>query len=236
MPAGELSRMVPSSRSNCSLCERACSWSVTSSVTTDVVRLPEASWPGSTRVQQPAQSELGMANGVARLCALTAPHRLLDPFVSRQRGRRDHFAAYGLHCRLAGGDRSRRRGMGYRAGSDPAGLLERRDTDAGGVHQRTDLHAYQVAFFLDAHVLHRRHVTSMPGRRLVATHQRARTARPAVAMFEPHFALRRRCPGFELRVRCIAFPCEQMLHFGRRLGQRHRHRAGQEFERRVDAQ
>jgi hypothetical protein len=42
--------MVPSSASSCSLRERESSWSVTSSVTTEVVRLPEASCPGSTRV------------------------------------------------------------------------------------------------------------------------------------------------------------------------------------------
>ena len=51
-------------------------------------------------------------------------------------------------------------------------LLERRQADAGGVHQRADLHLREVALVLDAAVLDHAHVAALPAGAAVAAHDR----------------------------------------------------------------
>ena len=59
MPAVVLSRMVVISRSSCSLRAWLRCWSVTSSVTTEAVFLPEARVAGSTRVSSQRRPSSG---------------------------------------------------------------------------------------------------------------------------------------------------------------------------------
>ena len=77
--------MVVSSRSSCSLRRCARSWSVTSSVTTEVVARPPASAPGSTRVSSQRCAQLGVAHGVTHFGAFALAQRALQAFVFGQR-------------------------------------------------------------------------------------------------------------------------------------------------------
>ena len=189
MPAVVLSRIVVISRSSCSLrCWLRCC-SVTSSVTTDVVRLPEASVAGSTRVSSQRWPSSGWLDRVAHLGALGAAQRLLQPLVFGQRVRRDDVAADALQRAdvgdvVAGSARRRRAALAHPARR----LLEGREADAGGVHHRADLHLREIALLLDAAVLDHRHVATLAAGALVAAHDRAqslqrrrRAARPSPA-------------------------------------------------------
>ena len=138
--------------------------------------------------------------------------------------------------------RRRRRGARSRAPAaarwrtQPRRLLEGGHADAGGVHQRADLHLRQVALFLDAAVLDHRHVAALAARRVVAAHDARSRRGAAVGLRQPALA----SPAARRRAAAAAAARRRprpaaACRLGRRVGQQHRHAADQRLEGRVGA-
>ena len=182
---------------------------------------------------QPALAELGVAHRVAHLRALRVSQCVLQPFVFGQRlGRHDVAADRLQHRRPA--RRIAPAGRRALALSDPARrLLKRRQADAGGVHQRADLHLREVALFFDAAVFDDRHEAALATRRFVAANNRSQSTQAGIGLRQPALRDHRSAARLQLCRRRAVAPEQQLLQRGRRVRQQRRHRTGHRFERRV---
>ena len=174
-----------------------------------------------------------MAHRVAHLRALRVSQCVLQPFVFGQRlGRHDVAADRLQHRRPA--RRIAPAGRRALALSDPARrLLKRRQADAGGVHQRADLHLREVALFFDAAVFDDRHEAALATRRFVAANNRSQSTQAGIGLRQPALRDHRSAARLQLCRRRAVAPEQQLLQRGRRVRQQRRHRTGHRFERRV---
>ena len=178
--------------------------------------------------QQPALAELGMDDAIAHLGALGPLERLLQPLVLGQRLRRDDLSVDVLQHR-------RRAARGRLLAHPARRFLERGDADAGGVHHGADLHAREVALFLDAAVLDDAHVAALAAGAAVAANESAQAAQRHPGRTDPALRFDRPRAGLERRQRPALAPGEQARQAGVAFAERDRDAAGHLVERGVGA-